>query len=199
MGSSCVQCTFQCCNINEARLFYDALVPLAPIMLAITANCPIFRGTLVDRDCRWSIIAASVMIHKRHLIQIVSFYFEQVDSRRDEELPVWQHKSVQKLQKEKEAEQRKGLSKKEKKKAKKAAKKAAKKEKKRLKRANLVPSLPPRKTNEEIGESGIQNSDLRLKHAFVDTAYRRLFLSSNGQVALRVCLTLHWQPWQLQG
>ena len=67
MGSSCIQCTFQCCNIDEARNFYDALVPLAPIMLAVTANCPIVRGFLVDIDCRWDIIAASV------------------DSRRDEE------------------------------------------------------------------------------------------------------------------
>ena len=68
MGSSCVQCTYQCCNIDEARNFYDALVPLAPIMLAVTANCPIVRGFLVDVDCRWDIIAASV------------------DSRRDEEI-----------------------------------------------------------------------------------------------------------------
>lgn len=67
MGSSCVQCTFQCCNLDEARNFYDALVPLAPVMLALTANCPIVRGYLVDTDCRWNIIAASV------------------DSRRDEE------------------------------------------------------------------------------------------------------------------
>ena len=67
MGSSCVQCTFQCCNIDEARLFYDAMVPLAPIMLALTANCPIVRGFLADRDCRWDIIAQSA------------------DSRRDEE------------------------------------------------------------------------------------------------------------------
>jgi glutamate--cysteine ligase catalytic subunit len=67
MGSSCVQCTFQCCNIDEARLFYDAMVPLAPIMLALSANCPIVRGFLADRDCRWDIIAQSV------------------DSRRDEE------------------------------------------------------------------------------------------------------------------
>ncbi len=67
MGSSCVQCTFQCCNVNEARHFYDAMVPLAPIMLALTANCPIVRGFLADRDCRWDIISQSV------------------DSRRDEE------------------------------------------------------------------------------------------------------------------
>lgn len=60
MGSSCIQCTFQCCNIGEARNFYDGLTPLAPIMLALTACCPIVKGTLVETDARWSIIAASV-------------------------------------------------------------------------------------------------------------------------------------------
>lgn len=66
MGSSCVQCTFQCCNVDEARLFYDAFVPLAPIMLAVTANCSIVRGMLTDQDCRWNIIAASVFFAGAH-------------------------------------------------------------------------------------------------------------------------------------
>ncbi len=61
------QGTFQCCNIGEARRFYDAMVPLAPIMLALSGNCPIVRGFLVDRDCRWNMISAAV------------------DTRRDEE------------------------------------------------------------------------------------------------------------------
>lgn len=33
MGNCCLQCTLQCCNINEARHFYDQFAVLAPIMV----------------------------------------------------------------------------------------------------------------------------------------------------------------------
>ncbi|XP_050705297.1 glutamate--cysteine ligase-like [Eriocheir sinensis] len=60
MGCSCLQMTIQACNIDEARAIYDHLTPICPIMLALTAASPIFRGYLSDVDCRWGIIAASV-------------------------------------------------------------------------------------------------------------------------------------------
>lgn len=60
MGCCCLQCTFQCCNINEARFFYDQLAVMSPIMLALTAATPIFKGLLADIDARWNIISASV-------------------------------------------------------------------------------------------------------------------------------------------
>ncbi|KAK1925719.1 glutamate-cysteine ligase-domain-containing protein [Papiliotrema laurentii] len=60
MGNSCLQITFQAWNVDEARRVYDALVPVAPIMLALTANSPAFRGQLADIDARWNVIAASV-------------------------------------------------------------------------------------------------------------------------------------------
>lgn len=60
MGCSCLQLTFQACNINEARYLYDQLTPLCPIMLALTAASPIYRGHLTDIDCRWNVISASV-------------------------------------------------------------------------------------------------------------------------------------------
>lgn len=60
MGCCCLQITFQACNIDEARRLYDHLAPVAPIMLALTAAAPIFRGYLADVDCRWNVIAASV-------------------------------------------------------------------------------------------------------------------------------------------
>lgn len=46
MGCCCLQFTFQCCNINEARTLYDQLTPLCPIMLALSAASPIHRGML---------------------------------------------------------------------------------------------------------------------------------------------------------
>ncbi|KAF7727431.1 hypothetical protein EC973_007500 [Apophysomyces ossiformis] len=60
MGCCCLQITFQACNLAEARRLYDHLAPVAPIMLALTAAAPIFRGYLADVDCRWDVIAASV-------------------------------------------------------------------------------------------------------------------------------------------
>jgi len=60
MGLCCLQLTFQADNICEARSLYDQLAPLCPIMLALTAASPAHRGYLVDRDCRWDIISASV-------------------------------------------------------------------------------------------------------------------------------------------
>ena len=60
MGCCCLQLTFQACNINEARQLYDQLTPLCPIMLALTAASPVYRGHLTDIDCRWNVISASV-------------------------------------------------------------------------------------------------------------------------------------------
>lgn len=60
MGCCCLQITFQACNVDEARTVYDALVPVAPILMALTASSPAYRGYLSDVDCRWDIISGSV-------------------------------------------------------------------------------------------------------------------------------------------
>jgi len=39
---------------------YDALIPIGPIMLALTAASPLWRGYIADVDCRWNVIAGSV-------------------------------------------------------------------------------------------------------------------------------------------
>ncbi|WAR15901.1 GSH1-like protein [Mya arenaria] len=54
MGCSCLQVTFQACNIEEARTLYDQLTPLCPILLALTAASPIYRGFVSDLDTRWT-------------------------------------------------------------------------------------------------------------------------------------------------
>jgi len=60
MGQCCLQTTFQAQNIHDARYLYDQFIPLAPVMLAITAATPIFRGYLADVDVRWNVISSSV-------------------------------------------------------------------------------------------------------------------------------------------
>ncbi|KAI9356225.1 glutamate-cysteine ligase-domain-containing protein [Zopfochytrium polystomum] len=60
MGCSCLQVTFQACSVEEARRLYDQLAVVTPIMLALSAAAPIFRGYLADVDCRWNVISGSV-------------------------------------------------------------------------------------------------------------------------------------------
>lgn len=45
--------------MNEARVLHDQLAPLGPIMMALTAATPAFRGYLVDSDCRWNVLRAA--------------------------------------------------------------------------------------------------------------------------------------------
>ncbi|KAE8557269.1 glutamate--cysteine ligase [Talaromyces marneffei ATCC 18224] len=60
MGSCCLQITFQAKNITEGRTLYDQLSPLGPILLALTAATPIYKGFLVDTDVRWNQISRAV-------------------------------------------------------------------------------------------------------------------------------------------
>jgi len=60
MGCCCLQMTFQAVNVDEARWLYDQLTPITPILVALSAATPIFRGYLADVDSRWDIISASV-------------------------------------------------------------------------------------------------------------------------------------------
>ncbi|KAM7220005.1 glutamate--cysteine ligase [Rhypophila decipiens] len=60
MGSCCLQITFQAKNITEGRTMYDQLSPLGPIMLALTAATPIYKGFLADTDVRWNQISKAV-------------------------------------------------------------------------------------------------------------------------------------------
>ncbi|ORY68824.1 glutamate-cysteine ligase [Pseudomassariella vexata] len=60
MGSCCLQITFQAKNITEGRKMYDQLSPIGPIMLALTAATPIYKGFLADTDVRWNQISTAV-------------------------------------------------------------------------------------------------------------------------------------------
>ncbi|CEH18307.1 glutamate-cysteine ligase catalytic subunit [Ceraceosorus bombacis] len=60
MGCCCLQVTFQACSVQEARTVYDQLVPVGPLLLALTAASPAYRGYLANVDCRWNVISAAV-------------------------------------------------------------------------------------------------------------------------------------------
>ncbi|KAM9477478.1 glutamate--cysteine ligase catalytic subunit-like [Clarias gariepinus] len=59
MGNCCLQVTFQACNIGEARYLYDQLATFCPIMMALSAASPFYRGYVSDIDCRWGVNSAS--------------------------------------------------------------------------------------------------------------------------------------------
>uniref|UniRef100_A0A672HLV3 Glutamate--cysteine ligase n=1 Tax=Salarias fasciatus TaxID=181472 RepID=A0A672HLV3_SALFA len=52
--------TFQACSIDEARYLYDQLATFCPIVMALSAASPFYRGFVSDIDCRWGVISASV-------------------------------------------------------------------------------------------------------------------------------------------
>lgn len=56
MGCCCLQITFQATHLKEAKNLYDQMIPLAPILTALSAATPACRGLLTERDCRWNII-----------------------------------------------------------------------------------------------------------------------------------------------
>mmetsp|Transcript_23371 Transcript_23371/g.53917 ORF Transcript_23371/g.53917 Transcript_23371/m.53917 type:complete len:674 (-) Transcript_23371:305-2326(-) len=60
MGSSCLQVTLQAADVEHSRAMYDQLLPLAPILLALTAATPFMRGRICEDDVRWAQIAQSV-------------------------------------------------------------------------------------------------------------------------------------------
>lgn len=60
MGCCCLQVTFQAGSIAEACHIYDQLIPITPLMLALSASSPTYRGYLADVDCRWDVVSSSV-------------------------------------------------------------------------------------------------------------------------------------------
>lgn len=60
MGCCCIQVTFQGCDLQESKKIYDQLAVVTPIVMALSAAAPIYRGYLCDVDCRWNVISAAV-------------------------------------------------------------------------------------------------------------------------------------------
>lgn len=60
MGASCLQITVQAKGIEEARYLYDSLASWTPILLALSAAAPVFKGYLVNQDVRWNVISGAV-------------------------------------------------------------------------------------------------------------------------------------------
>eukprot|EP00494_Astrolonche_serrata_P017348 UN17530 len=55
-----LQVTFQAQNLKECYYLHDQLAIISPLMMALSASTPFFRGYLTDRDVRYDIISDSV-------------------------------------------------------------------------------------------------------------------------------------------
>ncbi|CAF3385814.1 unnamed protein product, partial [Rotaria sp. Silwood2] len=85
-GCCCLQTTFQDQSFKETTHLYDQLLPLYPIMLCLSAACPILRDFLSDIDCRWNILSEAADDRtteekktKKHSIPLRKYIDEQED------------------------------------------------------------------------------------------------------------------------
>ncbi|EKX73627.1 glutamate cysteine ligase, putative [Theileria equi strain WA] len=60
MGMCCLQLTFSCLDINEARYLHDQMAVLAPLFIALTASTVVFRGALAATDTRWEVLCQAM-------------------------------------------------------------------------------------------------------------------------------------------
>ena len=60
MGCSCLQVTYETQNLSHSRYLHDMLLPFTPILAALSASAPIYKGKLADYDLRWTVISQSV-------------------------------------------------------------------------------------------------------------------------------------------
>ncbi|KAL8270185.1 hypothetical protein Esti_005860 [Eimeria stiedai] len=71
MGMNCVQATFSCKTISDARYLYDQLIVMAPLLLSLTAATPFLRGCVAATDTRWDVISMSVDSRKAEEMKTV--------------------------------------------------------------------------------------------------------------------------------
>ena len=60
MGCNCLQITMQVETERRSRYLHDQLTIMSPLLLALSASSPLFKGHLSDKDCRWSVISQAV-------------------------------------------------------------------------------------------------------------------------------------------
>lgn len=59
-GASAIQVTMQAKNLDEACRLHDQLSIIGPLMMAMSAATPGFKGLLADTDVRWDIIRSII-------------------------------------------------------------------------------------------------------------------------------------------
>lgn len=60
MGCCCLQITMQSESLTEARVLYDTIGAICPLLLFLTMGTSVVSGTLTQSSTRWDIVSASV-------------------------------------------------------------------------------------------------------------------------------------------
>jgi len=55
-SSACLQTTVQLANLEQCKKVYDQLVAISPVLMAMSASSPFFRGFVSDVDTRWTMM-----------------------------------------------------------------------------------------------------------------------------------------------
>ena len=55
-SSACLQTTVQLANLEQCKKVYDQLVTISPVLMAMSASSPFFRGFVSDVDTRWTMM-----------------------------------------------------------------------------------------------------------------------------------------------
>lgn len=72
MGCCCLQMTFQACNIQEARLLYDQLTPLCPILVFMKYKFNFFE-VLVCKMYTLLLLVCIITLKKREISKMTSY------------------------------------------------------------------------------------------------------------------------------
>lgn len=79
MGCCCLQITMQSESLAEARLLYDNIGAICPLLLFLSMATPIVSEILTDTSNRWEIIGASVDCRKEDEKHIRKSRFSSID------------------------------------------------------------------------------------------------------------------------
>ena len=55
-SSCCLQTTVQLADLDQCKKVYDQLVAISPVLMAMSASSPFFRGFVSDVDTRWTMM-----------------------------------------------------------------------------------------------------------------------------------------------
>ncbi|KAJ6091164.1 hypothetical protein N7467_003133 [Penicillium canescens] len=76
-GGCALQVTLQAKNLDEACLLHDQLSIMGPLMLAMTAGTPSYRGFLTDTDVRWDVLQSFLDDSSPEELLDMGFFYPQ--------------------------------------------------------------------------------------------------------------------------
>lgn len=79
MGCCCLQVTFQTESMCQAKHLYDQLTPVTPIVLALSACSPVWKGYLSNIDCRYNIIKEAFDDRTTEELSLLSARYDTIE------------------------------------------------------------------------------------------------------------------------